>query len=62
MSTDKIYQYYGSGSMSGYRANDTVALNLNSTPVTEVSEFNFFACDSQIGISETFDGILGMSR
>ena len=28
VSDDKIYQYYGSGSMSGYRAKDTVAVNL----------------------------------
>lgn len=49
---------YGSASLTGYEYKDTVCVKLG----TCLSNFEFFLIDSQTGISEPIDGILGLSR
>ena len=49
---------YGSASLTGYEFKDKVCITLE----TCIDDFEFFLIDSQIGIAEPIDGILGMSR
>lgn len=51
---------YGSASVSGYYATDFISLD--TTASTEITGFEFFAMASQVGISDTFDGIVGFGR
>lgn len=45
-----------------YTVSATDAVSLDNTASTRLSSFNFLAISSQVGIQESFDGILGMSR
>ena len=49
---------YGSASLTGYEYNDKVCVALGSC----LNSFEFFLIDSQVGIAEPIDGILGLSR
>lgn len=49
---------YGSASLEGYEFYDKVCISLN----TCIDDFEFFLIESQRGISEPIDGILGLSR
>jgi hypothetical protein len=51
---------YGSASVKGYYATDLVSLDTADS--TQVTGFEFFAMASQVGIDDTFDGILGLGR
>lgn len=49
---------YGSASLTGYEYTDKVCIALG----TCIESFEFFLFDSQVGIREPIDGILGLSR
>ena len=49
---------YGSASLTGYEYRDKVCIILG----TCLDDFEFFLIDSQVGIAEPIDGILGLSR
>ena len=49
---------YGSASLTGYEYTDKVCIALG----TCIEDFEFFLIDSQVGIAEPIDGILGLSR
>ena len=49
---------YGSASLTGYEYTDKVCIALG----TCLDDFEFFLIDSQVGIAEPIDGILGLSR
>ena len=48
---------YGSASLSGYEIRDRVCLSFD----TCVYDFEFFLIQSQVGIREPIDGIMGLS-
>ena len=49
---------YGSASLTGYEYKDRVCLQLDSC----LDDFEFFLIESQTGIAEPIDGILGLAR
>ena len=49
---------YGSASLTGYEYTDKVCIAIG----TCLDSFEFFLIDSQVGIAEPIDGILGLSR
>jgi len=57
VSRDLMSQEYGSASILGYNATDSISVNDAS-----LEDFPWFALTEQIGIEESFDGILGFSR
>ena len=58
VSRTKMYQEYGSASVEGYNATDSISVGGD----TYLGDFPWFALTKQIGIEEDFDGILGFSR
>lgn len=59
---ETTWKLYGSAQISGKFATDSVAMDEDNNPPMTLSSFKFFAAQTQSGISEEFDGILGMSR
>ena len=58
VSNSLMSQEYGSASILGYNATDSISVGGS----TYLPDFPFFALTEQIGIEESFDGILGFSR
>lgn len=58
VNASKTERNYGSASLTGYEYKDKVCIALG----TCIDDFEFFLIDSQTGISEPIDGILGLSR
>lgn len=58
ISAEQSERNYGSASLKGHEYTDRVCINLNSC----LEVFEFFMIESQRGIAEPIDGILGLSR
>jgi hypothetical protein len=63
---DLMYQEYGSASVTGYNSTDYISVvqtnGWSKTSDCQILAFPFFGLKNQIGIEESFDGILGLSR
>ena len=58
LTSSKSERNYGSASLTGYEWTDRVCINIG----TCIDDFEFFLINTQKGLDEPIDGILGLSR